>query len=268
MKQIFTITAAACMFIATACTNKNNIDCVNRDCLYQVSTLQALVAGYYYGVTDVSYMLNRGDIGLGTFEGAEGEMIILGGICYQALADGTVKVMDENSLVPFGVSTWFEADDYKTFKGQYDMESFKAELDKIITEKGANTFYVVKMDGFFPQMKVRAIFKQQEPYRELDEVTKTSQVVFDYQDVKGTLVAVYCPSFVTGINAVGWHIHFLSDDKCKGGHVLGFSMTDGTMELDRTDDFYMELPDTDRFNSLNLLGRDKAVGVVEKGEND
>ena len=65
---------------------------------------------------------------------------------------------------------------------------------------------------------------------------------------------------------MGWHLHFLSQDKSKGGHVLGFTLTEGTVALDRTDTFRMTLPDTDKFNELNLLGRDAAIVTVEKGK--
>ena len=261
------VIVAVCVGFLNGCNKSAQAptDNVERDCMYQVSTLQALVAGHFYGVTDVADILAHGDIGVGTFEGAEGEMIVLDGVCYKALADGTVQVMGEETPVPFAVSTWFEADDTKTFKGNYDMETLKAALDSITLKQGANTFYVAKIKGKFPEMKVRAVTKQQEPYAELVEVMKTSQVMFDYEDVVGTLVAVYCPPYVAGVNAVGWHIHFLSDDKSKGGHVLDLSMTDGAMEIDRTDAFHMELPNDDKFNALDLTGRDKEIGKVEQG---
>ena len=92
------------------------------------------------------------------------------------------------------------------------------------------------------------------------------QVVFNYKDVKGTLIALYCPPYTAGVNAVGWHLHFLSEDKKKGGHVLGLKMQKGTITLDRTDYFSMTLPADAYFNKLNLTNQEDAIGKVEQGK--
>lgn len=46
---------------------------------YQVSTLQALALGFSKPVITVEELLGHGDLGLGTFEDVDGEMIILDG---------------------------------------------------------------------------------------------------------------------------------------------------------------------------------------------
>lgn len=50
----------------------------------------------------------------------------------------------------------------------------------------------------------------------------------------------------------GWHLHFLSDDKTKRGHVLGLTMTNGNGGLVKITDFEMILPSTDSFGNMNL----------------
>ena len=47
--------------------------------MYQVSTLQALAMGYSRAVVSVDDFLENGDIGLGTFENVDGEMIMIDG---------------------------------------------------------------------------------------------------------------------------------------------------------------------------------------------
>ncbi len=44
--------------------------------LYQVSTAAALVQGVYAGAVRVSTLRQHGDLGLGTFEGLDGEMVV------------------------------------------------------------------------------------------------------------------------------------------------------------------------------------------------
>ena len=46
---------------------------------YQVSTLQALALGFSKSVITVEELLRHGDMGLGTFEDVDGEMIVLDG---------------------------------------------------------------------------------------------------------------------------------------------------------------------------------------------
>ena len=58
--------------------------------IYQISTLQALALGYSRSVVTVNELLQHGNIGLGTFEDVNGEMIVLDGECYRATEDGTV----------------------------------------------------------------------------------------------------------------------------------------------------------------------------------
>ena len=52
----------------------------NDDSMYQVSLMQAFMHGEYDGVITVGDLKTHGNTGLGTFEGVNGEMIILDGV--------------------------------------------------------------------------------------------------------------------------------------------------------------------------------------------
>ena len=62
----------------------------DRETLYQVSTIDALMQGAYEGVQPVSEIRKHGDFGIGTFDALDGEMIVLDGTVYQAKADGKI----------------------------------------------------------------------------------------------------------------------------------------------------------------------------------
>jgi acetolactate decarboxylase len=47
--------------------------------VYQVSTISSLLAGGYDGDTTVGELLRHGGFGLGTFNGVDGEMMVLDG---------------------------------------------------------------------------------------------------------------------------------------------------------------------------------------------
>lgn len=54
------------------------------------------------------------------------------------------------------------------------------------------------------------------------------QVVFEYTEQKGLLVGFWCPSFVgSSLNVPGFHFHYLSADRQRGGHVLELQVQQG-----------------------------------------
>ena len=42
---------------------------------------------------------------------------------------------------------------------------------------------------------------------------------------------VYFPDYMDGINASGWHLHFISEDRTVGGHVYEIKMEQGLVRL-------------------------------------
>src|SRR5215813_3883714 len=75
--------------------------------LYQVSTATALVEGIYQGAVRVGTLREHGDLGLGTFENLDGEMVIVDGQFFQVRSDGSVRECDDDALSPFAVVTRF-----------------------------------------------------------------------------------------------------------------------------------------------------------------
>src|SRR6516225_6984254 len=66
--------------------------------LYQVSTATALVEGIYQGAVRVGNLREHGDLGLGTFEDLDGEMLIVDGHFFQVRCDGSVREVDDSVL--------------------------------------------------------------------------------------------------------------------------------------------------------------------------
>ena len=72
---------------------------------------------------------------------------------------------------------------------------------------------------------IRSEPKQQPPYRPLADVMKAQQVVHTLVETDGILIGFRFPAAASSVNVPGWHFHFLSADKTRGGHVL--SLTTG-----------------------------------------
>ena len=75
--------------------------------LFQVSTTGALVQGVYKGAVTVGELRKHGDFGLGTFEGLDGEMVVVDGRFYQVQSDGRITEPPDAAPVPFAVVTTF-----------------------------------------------------------------------------------------------------------------------------------------------------------------
>ena len=62
----------------------------------------SLMAGNMAGTITLADLLKHGSTGIGTFDGLDGEVIILDGEVYQAVSDGTVNhVTDSQAKMPF-----------------------------------------------------------------------------------------------------------------------------------------------------------------------
>ena len=236
----------------------------DRETVYQVALLQSLTQGYYDGIIKVSELKKHGDTGIGTFEGVNGEMVVIDGKVYQALGDGTVQEADDNETVPFSNVSFFDGDISIDLTDIKDIAALKSTLDKTVEDNGRNLFYLVKIDGTFEKMFVRSELKQEKPYRSLDKALETDQREFNYENITGTIVGLYCPDYMGGLNATGWHFHFISDDRTKGGHMLELSVKNAKAQLDITPGFDMELSGQSDFQNMELAKNvDDAIKKVE-----
>ena len=231
--------------------------------LYQVSLLQALALGEYDGFITVGELKKNGDIGIGTFDGLDGEMIMLDGTVYKASADGSVSVMGDDAKTPFANVT-FAADDLSKTVSAASMKRLNDELDSIVASVGINSVYFIRLSGTFNSIRVRSVPKQKRPYRKLADALSLEQVEWTLKDVEGTIVGLYCPSYMSAVNNHGWHLHFISDDRKKGGHVLGLSVADGRCVFTKVDSLKMALPNNGSFHSLDLSqDQEKDIKKIE-----
>ncbi len=223
-----------------------------RESLNQIALLQSLAQGYFGGTVKVRDMRSLGDIGIGTFEGLNGEMIMLDGTVYQALGDGRVIVADDKTAVPYGTVTYFDDDVALELRDVKNKNSFEKILNDEVKKCGENSFYMIKLHTVFSSVLFRSEYGSQKPYPTLVEALKGKQTEFTAKNIKGTLVGLYCPNYMGGLNTPGWHFHFISDDKKQGGHILELSLKQGTVLFDKTDKFTMILHDDPEFHQMNL----------------
>jgi acetolactate decarboxylase len=196
--------------------------------LFQASTIAALLEGAYEGDLTFAELAEHGDFGLGTLNGLDGEMIALEGRFYRADVEGRVTEVDPGVRTPFAVVVPFE--------GAVELET--ADLDAALAEFPV---CALRLDAEFELVRARSVPRQQPPYRPLAMVA-AEQSVFEFRDVRGTLVGFQFPDYASGVEVVGRHLHFISEDRTRGGHVLEFSARPGRLRIDPGGDLHVELP--------------------------
>src|SRR5438045_8120326 len=77
--------------------------------VFQASTIGALLDGAYDGDVSFAELAEHGNLGLGTCNGLDGEMIALDGRFYRADVDGAVAELAPEARTPFAVVVWFTA---------------------------------------------------------------------------------------------------------------------------------------------------------------
>lgn len=219
------------------------------DTIYQVSTLDALVAGVFDGTTTYGEVARHGDLGLGTFNALDGEMMAFDGTIWRATHDGTVSEVGPDVPTPFAAMTPFEADETLAIEGGLDMAALGTLLDGRLADR--NTPVAVRIDGLFASLTIRAPMRQEQPYVGLVEALKT-QAVWQHEATRGTMVGFWFPAWLGGLNAAGWHLHFLSDDRTIGGHVLDLETGEVAVQLDRSPGLAIVLPQTEAFAEAEL----------------
>ena len=232
--------------------------------MYQVSLLQALTQGDYDGSVSVRALKTKGDTGLGTFDRLNGEMIMLDGRVYRADGEGRAEEVSDDETTPFAVVTHFDEREKAALGSADSLDDLISQLDEMYAGDHRNYFQVVKVRGTFEKMKVRSFPAQKKPYRPLKEVMDAEQRIFDCREIPGTAVGVYCPVYMGGMNFAGWHFHFISDDRSRGGHVLDLALEEGELRWAGAEAVQVDLPDEGPFSSFDFsIDRSEDVRKVE-----
>jgi acetolactate decarboxylase len=226
--------------------------------LYQVSTATALVEGIYQGAVRVGALREHGDLGLGTFEDLDGEMVVVDGRFFQVRSDGSVRECDNDVLSPFAVVTRFTPDASVTLDHCPDLSHLTARFDRL--RDTDNLFFALRVDGLFEGIHTRALRRTKEEGTLVQAAAV--QPEFEFHDVSGTLVGFWTPEYARTLNVPGYHLHFVSADRQKGGHLLQCRGSNLRLQIQREGDYRILLPETADFLKADLR-RDPAADLAQ-----
>ncbi len=229
--------------------------------LFQASTIGALLEGSFEGDVTFAELAQHGDLGLGTLNHLDGEMVAIDGRFYRADLEGNLTEVPSGKRTPFAVVVGFRPEIEFDLEGSLDHDRLLAEIDRRIPADAASC--AVRIDGRFESVKARSVPRQEPPYRPLTEVV-SDQHVFELPDLDGTMLGFRFPEYAEGIEVAGWHLHVISEDRRRGGHVLDSRVEAVHVQLDPSSELHVELPpDIDLTDADVAKSTHEAIDRVE-----
>ena len=218
--------------------------------LFQISTSVALVEGAYQDGISSRVLAGHGDFGLGTFANLDGEMAILDGVIYQVRGDGSVRARADDFPVPFAVVTQFEPEHVFEVNAVAALADLKQACDR--HRESENLFYAIRADGVFETVHARAVRAADAGAQGGLADAAQRQAEFYFRDVEGTLVGFWSPAYSKAFNIPGYHFHFLSRDRTRGGHVIDCAVRALRVGVQTLCDYDVHLPAKGRFLTSDL----------------
>ena len=104
-------------------------------------------------------MREHRDLGIGTFENLDGEMVVVDGRFFHVWSDGSVHECDDDTLSPFAVVTWFAPEAAITLPDCPDLRRLAAAFEGL--RHSDNIFFALRVDGQFDYVHALAMCKTQ-----------------------------------------------------------------------------------------------------------
>jgi len=216
----------------------NSDTSLDRDTLFQVAAFNTFSSGNYDGYMTYGELMEHGDFGIGTFDGLDGEMIVLNGVFYQIPVDGKPKQVASSVKTPYATVTFFEADQTFKVSDALNYSGLTSYINSVLPTQ--NAIYAIKVTGLYSYAKTRSVPMQTKPYPPLTEAIK-NQSVFTFNNVSATAVGFWFPKSMEGVDVAGYHLHLITADYMAGGHLLDCIIRNATIQIDQTNKFNLVL---------------------------
>lgn len=233
-------------------TSEVDTNASQNDTYFQYSIWWAFTNKVFDADLSVKELKTKGDVGLGSFNLLDGEMVMVDGKPYRIREDGTVSKGTDTDKLVYANAVHFQKDDeFEITQTSVSFDSLQSRVKRKLASP--NYFYAFVIKGKFARLKCGGLTKQERPFMEGLDVLIPNRPVFNATDVSGTMVGFYCPDFIGNINTMGFHFHFISDDRTFGGHVMEVE-TGGPLvvKMDQKSDYNFQLPDNADFRDVSF----------------
>ena len=218
----------------------------------QVATCVSLTSGNYCSMRKIKD-IPACNIGIGTFADLDGELMLVDGQYYQLRYDGNAYVPEPDAGTPFAVCADFQPTLHIDIPNPIDLATLQSVINAALPEH--NLPIMFRVNAEFETVHYRSIPKQGEEFVPFPEVIK-NQSQFHDENVSGVLVGFRFPQYFSAFNLVGYHIHYIDQERKRGGHILGLKIKSGRIDLAESSDFNLLLPgDNHKFTSSDLSSK-------------
>lgn len=208
------------LLVMTGCNTTTVVYMLDRHALYQSTPLAYLQAGNYNTTITVDQFKSLGNFGIGIFDRFDGEAVLLNGVTYQITGTGKVVIPSDQAKLLFGSCMLFDVEKRFAMRNVASYTDFQEALQKYFSTD--LHIRALQVEGTFTSVRVGCLQQQNPPYQPFDEATRQVKE-YTWRDVRGTLVGFWTPPAVpAAVMASGFHLHFISEDKTLGGHVVDF----------------------------------------------
>ncbi|API86459.1 acetolactate decarboxylase [Francisella uliginis] len=217
--------------------------------IYQAGNITSLTRSIYSSDITLKNLESKGQYGLGTIQGAKGEMIIFKGKAYLSDVSGKAIPLKNDITVPF-------ADVFSFSKPQINSNYNDLTIPKvlsIIKDKlyGDNYFYIIKIKGKFSKIHARTIPPAKKGYT-LSQWIAENQKFHDLKNVEGTMIGIYSPKYLSSIAVPGFHFHFITKNLSHVYHVYSFKSAQVNAQIEKMNNFTIMLPDTKEYQNATI----------------
>lgn len=207
--------------------------------IWQLAPAELLIKGGYDGILSVAEVQRHGDLGLAGADRLDGEMVLVDGQFYQFLASGQVVQPPSTMRLPFAeVTAWTGGRPVPVPPGLMYNDSSMPAIDSLLD---LNAFYAVRMEGTWDTLVVRTFRQQSKPYFPLDSAVH-HQAVDTLVNARGVMVGFRQPFYAKPMSLPNYHLHFVTADRTRGGHVLGFRARDANAQVSERAEFTVHMP--------------------------
>lgn len=222
-------------------------DKMKKSKIFQHNSYTTLYGGFYEGTITAREVLTHGAYGIGTLDGADGEVIILNGHVYQGDSKNQVRLVSADETMPYAATVEHHASVH------LEHQTLSQEtLLSVLTEKilSPNVPHTVLISGQFSKIEISSKPpKNTAPYLEI----LAHQPHFTKTQIKGVIVGIWSPKHLESLYGNGFHLHFLSTDKTFGAHLVDFSAENVTVEFGEVGTMTQEFSENNTtFNTMKF----------------
>lgn len=216
--------------------------------LYQYSHFWAVNKGCYDGDLSIAELKAHGNLGLGTFNALNGELVVIDNVFYHC-ANGKARIANDDEKLPWAAVTKFSIEN--SFKAD-DIHTLKALENSIVAQfDSANYPVALSIEAHVKNIALGSVPKQTKPYQPIAEIIDSS-ILINTGELKVNMVGFYAPGFMYPIKSQGIHLHFVDGQRKVGGHVLDVQLMSAKISYQRLHAAQIIFPQHDDYKQLDL----------------